>query len=58
MSAIIWSWPWYDRAIAGAFLVGVIYTPYIISKQLAHIIKLLERANDLEFRRQRPDLFD
>lgn len=42
MSEVVNSWPWYDRAIFGAAVTGLFYGPYIISKQLATVIRLLE----------------
>lgn len=47
MTEIVNSWPWYDRAIFGAVMVGLLYVSYVISKQLAHISGQNERIINL-----------
>ena len=47
MTDIVNGWPWYDRAVVGAVLIGLIYTPYAISKQIAHISGQNERIINL-----------
>lgn len=47
MSEIVNSWPWYDRGIFGAVLVGLLYAPYAISKQLTQISDQNQRIINL-----------
>lgn len=58
MTEIFWSWPWYDRLVIGVSIGVVVFGTIAIERKLDHIIKLLERSNELELRKQRPDLFD
>lgn len=41
MYEVIESWPWYDRAIAGAFITMVVFGPILIIRQLGRIADLL-----------------
>lgn len=52
------SWPWYDRLIVGAIIAMMASGPFYIVQRLDRIAKVLELANELELRKQRPDLFD
>ena len=51
--AIIESWPWWDQIVAFFTLAVVALTPFQIMQKLDRIAKLLERANELEWEKQR-----
>ena len=59
MSAIIENWSWWDQIVAVFFVSVLTIAPFQIMQKLDHIAKLLERANELEWRKQRKkDGFD
>lgn len=47
MNEIIMSWPWHDRAITGALIATVIFSPWIIARHLEQISRQNERVISL-----------
>lgn len=43
MTAIIESWPWFDRLIVGVMIAMILCAPYFILRKLDEILRLLRK---------------